>query len=158
MVKGDKNKVSSWKNSEEARGLENKIQSIHHVNNILDSDADFLTTEPQKNTSWYATLGDIKKSEAKITKIIRWFIIAISIATLGLLLDARRDHGNLEKMLELQNNLQKAINDNQQLKQEVEWLRKDFDSKLENEVNKAIIEVYKLKSTKDSSAPIFFLR
>lgn len=135
--------------------LKSKIQSINHIDNILDSDAKFLTTELKANTSEYATKDDIKESEGKTTAVVRWFVIAMGvsviwvlIATITLLADARRDHGNLEKVLELQNNLQKVINDNQQLKQEVEWLKKEFDSKLENEINKAIIEVYKLKLTR----------
>lgn len=135
--------------------LKSKIQSINHIGNILDSDAKFLTTELKANTSEYATKDDIKESEGKTTAIVRWFVIAMGISVLwvliaiiALLADARRDHGNLERIMELQNNLEKTINDNQELRQEVEELRKEFDSKLENEVNKAIIEVYKLKLTR----------
>ncbi len=135
--------------------LKSKIQSINHIGNILDSDAKFLTTELKANTSEYATKDDIKESEGKTNAIVRWFVIAMGISVLwvliaiiALLADARRDHGNLERIMELQNNLEKTINDNQELRQEVEELRKEFDSKLENEVNKAIIEVYKLKLTR----------
>lgn len=143
MTTRNKNKTAS--REDQLKILKNKIQSIHHSDNILDSGAKFLTAEPKTNTSEYATVEDIKKSEGKTTALIRWFVVTIGISVIALLADARRDHQNLEKILELQNNLQKAINDNQQLRQEIEWLRKEFDSKLENEINKTIIEVYKLK-------------
>ena len=147
MTTRNKNKTAS--REDQLKILKNKIQSIHHSDNILDSGAKFLTAEPKTNTSEYATVEDIKKSEGKTNELIRWFVVTISISVIAsvitLFADARRDHQNLEKILELQNNLQKAINDNQQLRQEIEWLRKEFDSKLENEINKTIIEVYKLK-------------
>ncbi len=143
MTTRNKNKTAS--REDQLKILKNKIQSIHHSDNILDSGAKFLTAEPKTNTSEYATVEDIKKSEGKTTALIRWFVVTIGISVIALLADARRDHQNLEKILELQNNLQKAIDDNQQLRQEIEWLRKEFDSKLENEINKTIIEVYKLK-------------
>ncbi len=143
MTTRNKNQTAS--REDQLKILKNKIQSIHHSDNILDSGAKFLTAEPKTNTSEYATVEDIKKSEGKTTAIIRWFVVTIGISVIALLADARRDHQNLERILELENNLQKAINDNQQLRQEIEWLRKEFDSKLENEINKTIIEVYKLK-------------
>ena len=143
MTTRNKNQTAS--REDQLKILKNKIQSIHHSDNILDSGAKFLTAEPKTNTSEYATVEDIKKSEGKTTAIIRWFVVPIGISVIALLADARRDHQNLERILELENNLQKAINDNQQLRQEIEWLRKEFDSKLENEINKTIIEVYKLK-------------
>ncbi|MBB1557104.1 MAG: hypothetical protein HG439_001220 [candidate division SR1 bacterium] len=143
MTTRNKNKTAS--REDQLKILKNKIQSIHHSDNILDSGAKFLTAEPKTNTSEYATVEDIKKSEGKTTALIRGFVVTIGISVIALLADARRDHQNLEKILELQNNLQKAINDNQQLRQEIEGLRKEFDSKLENEINKTIIEVYKLK-------------
>lgn len=147
MTTRNKNQTAS--REDQLKILKNKIQSIRHSDNILDSDAKFLTAELKTNTSEYATVEDIKKSEGKTNALIQWFVVTISISVIASLItlfaDARRDHQNLEKILELQNNLQKAINDNQQLRQEIEWLRKEFDSKLENEMNKTIIEAYKLK-------------
>lgn len=64
-------------------------------------------------------------------------------AVVTLLADARRDHWNLDKIISLQNDLNNAIIDNKNLREEIKNLREEFDWKLQNEVNKAIIEGYK---------------
>lgn len=146
MIARNKNNPHSLE--DQLKILKSKIQNINHIDNILDSDAKFLTTELKANTSEYATKDDIKESEGKTTAIVQWFVIVIAIAVIWLLLDWWRDHVNIDRIILIQTELNNAITENKQLKQEIEELRKEFDSKLENEVNKAIIEVYKLKLTR----------
>lgn len=136
----DRGKASG---QQKEKTLNEKIQRIKNVNDILSLDDKFLTTKPKESAKSFATVEDLRKSEGKTHNLLVWLIGAVVFAVVTLLADARRDHWNLDKIISLQNDLNDAIIDNKNLREEIKNLREEFDWKLQNEVNKAIIEGYK---------------